>query len=83
MKSNPRSGGSETPFLWTRGIAARETVRYLDRNVRRPETYEAIISEIVPSGTVDFEMRYPIYSPLFHRSCRPSLRKSASPIRAI
>jgi AraC-like DNA-binding protein len=32
MKSDPRSGGSESPFLWARGIAARETLRYLDRN---------------------------------------------------
>jgi hypothetical protein len=32
MKSDPQSGGSESPFLWTRGIAARETLRYLDRN---------------------------------------------------
>ena len=29
--SDPQSGIAESPFLWTRGIAARETLRYLDR----------------------------------------------------
>ena len=32
MTSDPRSGGGESPFLWTRGVAARETLRYLERN---------------------------------------------------
>ena len=32
MTSDPRSGVPESPFLWARGIAARETLRYLDRN---------------------------------------------------
>jgi hypothetical protein len=32
MKSDPQSDGSESPFLWTRGIAAHETLRYLNRN---------------------------------------------------
>src|SRR5271154_329502 len=32
MKSVPRSDAPESPFLWTRGTAARETLRYLDRN---------------------------------------------------
>lgn len=32
MTSDPQSGASESPFLWTRGVAARETLRYLDRS---------------------------------------------------
>ena len=32
MRSVPRSDVPESPFLWTRGIAAREAMRYLDRN---------------------------------------------------
>ena len=32
MKSVPQSDASQSPFLWTRGTAARETLRYLDRN---------------------------------------------------
>ena len=31
MKSAPQSGMPQLPFLWTRGIAARETLYYLDR----------------------------------------------------
>ena len=32
MRSATRSDVPEGPFLWTRGIAARETLRYLDMN---------------------------------------------------
>jgi AraC-like DNA-binding protein len=32
MRSVPHSEVPHSPFLWTRGIAARETLRYLDRN---------------------------------------------------
>jgi len=32
MTSVPQSEVPQSPFLWTRGIAARETLRYLDRN---------------------------------------------------
>jgi hypothetical protein len=32
MTSVPPSEAPQSPFLWTRGIAARETLRYLDRN---------------------------------------------------
>ena len=32
MRSVPQSEVSQSPFLWTRGIAARETLRYPDRN---------------------------------------------------
>jgi hypothetical protein len=32
MTSVPQSEVPQNPFLWTRGIAARETLRYLDRN---------------------------------------------------
>jgi AraC-like DNA-binding protein len=32
MRSVPRSDVPESPFLWTRGTAARETLRYLDKN---------------------------------------------------
>jgi AraC-like DNA-binding protein len=32
MRSVPQSEVPQSPFLWTRGIAARETLRYLDRN---------------------------------------------------
>src|SRR5215469_16647191 len=32
MTSVPPSEMPQSPFLWTRGIAARETLRYLDRN---------------------------------------------------
>lgn len=32
MKSRPHSEVSPTPFLWTRGIAAREVLHHLDRN---------------------------------------------------
>jgi AraC-like DNA-binding protein len=32
MKSVPRSEAPEGPFLWSRGNAARETLRHLDRN---------------------------------------------------
>jgi hypothetical protein len=32
MKSVPRSGPPETPFLWTQGTAARETLICLDRS---------------------------------------------------
>src|SRR5262245_9775172 len=32
MRSVPRSEVPQSPFLWTRGIAARETLRYLERN---------------------------------------------------
>ena len=32
MTSVPQSEMPQNPFLWTRGIAARETLRYLDRN---------------------------------------------------
>jgi len=31
MRNVPPSDAAESPFLWTRGIAARETLRYLDR----------------------------------------------------
>jgi len=31
MRNVPPSDAPESPFLWTRGIAARETLRYLDR----------------------------------------------------
>ena len=31
MKSAPQSGMPQVPFLWTRGVAARETLYYLDR----------------------------------------------------
>ena len=31
MKTTPESGMPQLPFLWTRGIAARETLFYLDR----------------------------------------------------
>jgi AraC-like DNA-binding protein len=36
MTSDPRSGVPESPFLWARGIAARETLRYLDRTGSTP-----------------------------------------------
>jgi AraC-like DNA-binding protein len=32
MRSVPRSDVPASPFLWTRGVAARETLHYLDRN---------------------------------------------------
>ena len=32
MKSFPESDVPQSPFLWSRGTAARETLRYLDRN---------------------------------------------------
>ena len=32
MTSAPESDVPESPFLWTRGIAAREVLRHLDRN---------------------------------------------------
>src|SRR3954452_17812077 len=32
LRSLPESNVPQIPFLWTRGIAARETVHYLDRN---------------------------------------------------
>ena len=32
MRSIPQSAVPEGPFLWSRGTAARETLRYLDRN---------------------------------------------------
>ena len=32
MRSVPQSDIPQTPFLWSRGTAARETLRYLDRN---------------------------------------------------
>lgn len=32
MKSIPRNDVREGPFVWTRGTAARETLRHLDRN---------------------------------------------------
>jgi len=32
MRSVPQSEVPQSPFLWTCGIAARETLRYLDRN---------------------------------------------------
>src|SRR5436305_288833 len=32
VRSLPQGNVPEIPFLWTRGIAAREAVRYLDRN---------------------------------------------------
>ena len=32
MKSLPQSNSPRPPFLWTRGIAAHETMHYLDRN---------------------------------------------------
>src|SRR5215469_16468147 len=32
MRSVPQTEVPHSPFLWTRGIAARETLRYLDRN---------------------------------------------------
>ena len=31
MNSAPQSGMPQVPFLWTRGVAARETLNYLDR----------------------------------------------------
>jgi hypothetical protein len=34
------------------------------QTVQRPETYDAIISEIVRGGTVNFETRFPISDPL-------------------
>jgi hypothetical protein len=32
MRSVPQSDFPQSPFLWSRGTAARETLRYLDRN---------------------------------------------------
>jgi AraC-like DNA-binding protein len=32
MRSVPQSEVVDTPFLWTRGVAASETLRYLDKN---------------------------------------------------
>jgi Arabinose-binding domain of AraC transcription regulator, N-term len=32
MKGSPQSEASHPPFLWTRGIAAREVLHHLDRN---------------------------------------------------
>ena len=32
MRSVPQSEVSQSPFLWSRGTDARETLRYLDRN---------------------------------------------------
>ena len=32
MRSVPQSAVPRSPFLWSRGTAARETLRYLDRN---------------------------------------------------
>src|SRR5215813_9756500 len=32
MRSVPQSEVPQSPFLWSRGSAARETLRYLDRN---------------------------------------------------
>jgi hypothetical protein len=32
MRSVPQSGLPQSAFLWSRGIAARETLCYLDRN---------------------------------------------------
>ena len=32
MRSVPQSAVPQSPFLWTCGIAARETLRYLDKN---------------------------------------------------
>ena len=32
MRSFPQSSIPLSPFLWSRGTAARETLRYLDRN---------------------------------------------------
>ena len=32
MRSVPRSDVPESPFVWTRGVASREALRYLDRN---------------------------------------------------
>jgi len=32
MRSVPQSEVPQSPFLWTRGVAARETLRYLDRD---------------------------------------------------
>jgi len=31
MNGVPQSEFTQNPFLWTRGVAARETLRYLDR----------------------------------------------------
>ena len=31
MRSVPQSDIPQTPFLWSRGTAARETLRYMDR----------------------------------------------------
>ena len=31
MNSAPQRGMPQVPFLWTRGVAARETLNYLDR----------------------------------------------------
>ena len=32
MRSVPQREVPQSPFLWSRGTAARETLRYLDRN---------------------------------------------------
>ena len=32
MRSVPQSEYPNTPFLWTRGVAASETLRFLDKN---------------------------------------------------
>jgi hypothetical protein len=32
MASVAQSANTQQPFIWTRGIAARETLSYLDRN---------------------------------------------------
>src|SRR5215469_10739508 len=32
IRSIPRSDVPESPFVWTRGVASRESLRYLDRN---------------------------------------------------
>ena len=33
MNTAPESGMPQAPFLWTRGVAARETLYYLDKGV--------------------------------------------------
>jgi hypothetical protein len=50
MTSVPPSEAPQSPFLWTRGIAARETLRYLDRNGVDAEP--VLLTELPGSRTV-------------------------------
>ncbi len=62
MESDSTSAILERPFLWARGIAARETLRYLDKNGidAEPLLSKTAVPRSVVSRTRRYIRRFPM-----------------------